>query len=61
MQEVGELAGSLVGDHEGPPEWELRQIVAICINWLDMRCGELAKQRAAREKDVVAEALSDAI
>ena len=35
--EVGELACSLVGDHEGPIDWELKQIAAICLNWLDMR------------------------
>jgi hypothetical protein len=39
MQEVGELASSLVGDHDDPPEWELKQIAAICLNWLDMRDG----------------------
>lgn len=37
MEEVGELAGSLVGDHDDPPEWELTQIAGICINWLEMR------------------------
>jgi hypothetical protein len=36
-QELGELGGSLVGDHEGPIEWELTQIASICLNWLDMR------------------------
>ena len=34
-QEVGELGGSLVGDHPHPPEWELMQIASICLNWLD--------------------------
>lgn len=37
MQEVGEAASSLVGDHDDPVEWELTQIAAICINWLEMR------------------------
>lgn len=37
MQESGELASSLVGDHDDPPEWELTQIAAICLNWLEMR------------------------
>ena len=37
MQEVGELGSSLVGDHDDSPDWELRQIAAICLNWLDMR------------------------
>ena len=37
MQEVGELGSSLVGDHDDPPEWELKQIAAICLNWIDMR------------------------
>ena len=35
MEEVGELAGALVGNHEGPVTWELQQIATICINWLD--------------------------
>ena len=35
--EVGELGCALAGDHDDPPEWELTQIAAICINWLDMR------------------------
>jgi len=37
MQEVGELASALAGDHEDPAEWELMQIRAICGNWLRMR------------------------
>src|SRR3990172_4776547 len=37
MQEVGELGSSLVGDHYDPVEWELMQISAICLNWLEMR------------------------
>ena len=37
MQEVGELGSSLVGDHDDPAEWELMQISAICLNWLEMR------------------------
>lgn len=50
MQEVGELASSLVGDHDDPPEHELRQIAGICINWLEKR---LAASRAlgASEKE----------
>lgn len=35
--EIGELGCSLAGDHEHPPEWELSQIAAICMNWIDMR------------------------
>jgi hypothetical protein len=35
--EVGELAGALVGDHDDSPDWELQQIAAICLNWLEMR------------------------
>lgn len=41
MQEVGELASALAGDHDDPPEWELKQIAAICINWLEMRTEKL--------------------
>lgn len=37
VQEVGELASALVGDHEDPADWELTQIAAICLNWLEMR------------------------
>ena len=36
-QEVGELASSLIGDHDDPPEHELRQIASIALNWLDWR------------------------
>jgi len=36
-EEFGELGGSLVGNHVGPVDHELRQIAAICLNWLDMR------------------------
>lgn len=36
VAEVGELADSLYGKHEHPPDVELKQIAAICINWLDM-------------------------
>jgi hypothetical protein len=36
-EEVGELGASLANDHDDPPELELRQIAAICLNWLDMR------------------------
>jgi hypothetical protein len=37
MQEVGELASSLVGDHCDPVDRELEQIASICINWLRRR------------------------
>lgn len=37
MREVGELSFSLVGGHDDPPEWELTQIAAICLNWLEYR------------------------
>ena len=37
MQEIGELSGALIGRHHHTPETELRQIAAICINWLDYR------------------------
>lgn len=35
--EIGELGNSLANNHEHPPDWELAQIAAICMNWLDMR------------------------
>ena len=37
MQEVGEAASALAGDHEGPLNWELCQIAGICMNWLGRR------------------------
>ncbi len=37
MQEMGELASSLVDDHEHPPETELQQIAAIAMNWIEYR------------------------
>ena len=36
IAEVGELANSLHGNHRHPPDLELKQIAAICLNWLDM-------------------------
>ena len=39
MEEVGELASSLVGHHQHDPNWELAQISAICMNWLEKREG----------------------
>jgi hypothetical protein len=40
MEEVGELASSLVGHHDHSPDWELAQISAICLNWLEKRAQE---------------------
>ena len=37
MAEVGELADAMHGKHEHSPDWELEQIAAIALNWLDMR------------------------
>jgi hypothetical protein len=37
LEEVAELIGALVGVHRGPVELELKQIAAICMNWLEMR------------------------
>jgi hypothetical protein len=37
MQEVGELASALAGDHDDSPEHELRQVASIAINWLRLR------------------------
>jgi hypothetical protein len=42
LEEFGELGASLANDHEHPPEWELMQIAAICINWIDMRANNSA-------------------
>ena len=58
MDKVEELSDALVGTHEHPPETELMQIAAICLNWLEMReekkcqeCTSLRKQ----EKIILAE------
>ena len=37
LEEVAELGNALVGEHEHDPDYELTQIAAICLNWLDMR------------------------
>lgn len=37
VEEVGELGSSLAQRHKDPPEVELEQIAAICINWLRLR------------------------
>ena len=37
VEEVGELASALAGRHEHTPDYELRQIAAIAINWLAER------------------------
>jgi len=48
MQEVGELGSSLVGDHDDPAEWELMQIAAICLNWLEMRNPKTLPRRSVK-------------
>jgi lipid-A-disaccharide synthase-like uncharacterized protein len=37
LEEVFELLGALIGWHKDPVKWELMQIAAICMNWIDMR------------------------
>lgn len=37
LEEVIELIGALLGLHKGPVEWELMQISAICMNWIELR------------------------
>ena len=37
FEEICELLFSLMGLHPGPVEWELTQISAIAMNWLEMR------------------------
>lgn len=59
MQEVGELGSSLVGDHDDPPEWELMQISAICLNWLEMRDPQVLPTKHA--PDVVESSASNVI
>jgi hypothetical protein len=49
MEEVGELAGALVGQHEHSPESELIQIASICENWLRFR--EELKRSEVRNGD----------
>ena len=36
-EEFGELGASLAGDHKDPPEWEIKQLAAILLNWLEKR------------------------
>lgn len=36
-EEVLELTFSMLGLHRGPIDWELTQISAICMNWLEKR------------------------
>jgi len=42
-EEIEELSQSLEGNHNHSPEHELRQIAAICLNWLDMRTNGTGK------------------
>ena len=55
VEEVGELAQSLVGEHEHEPELELAQIASICVNWLTMRQRQealgLAEEKITPEPD----------
>ena len=37
VEEVIELSLALIGWHSGPVEWELLQISAICMNWIEKR------------------------
>jgi len=43
VEEVGELGAALNGRHKHSPDYELVQIAAICINWLDKRQAAIAK------------------
>jgi len=40
LEEVAELLLALVGLHHHSPDWELRQIATIAMNWLERREGE---------------------
>ena len=33
-QEIGEVGGTIAGDHKGPLDLELKQVAGICMNWL---------------------------
>lgn len=35
LEEVAELSDSLLGSYNDPPQHELKQIAAICLNWLE--------------------------
>ena len=35
LEEVIELLMALIGFHRGPVKWELMQIAAIAMNWLE--------------------------
>lgn len=42
-EELGELGGVLAGNHDDTVEHELKQIAAICLNWLEMRDDRLRR------------------
>ena len=37
LLEFRELVSAMLGFHKDKPEWEMLQIAAICLNWLDKR------------------------
>jgi len=47
MQEVGEFASALAGDHDDPAEWEAVQIISILTNWLKRRAKQSKRGRPA--------------
>jgi hypothetical protein len=38
--ELLELAFALIGLHKDSPDWELKQIASIAMNWFEMRQGQ---------------------
>lgn len=48
VEEVGELGGALVGNHNDTPDHELSQIAAIALNWLEMRAPNTGDYTRAR-------------
>ena len=45
LEEIAELAQALEGKHDHSPEYELRQIASIALNWLDMRTNGTGKSQ----------------
>lgn len=50
LEEVAELGNVLAGKHADTIEWELKQIAAICINWLEM-CYERKPQKQKKASE----------
>ena len=50
LEEVVELGLSLLGLHRHAPEYELKQISSIALNWMEMRHSRWQKEASAYEE-----------